>query len=354
MMFLALKEIRHDKIRYGLIVAMIVMVAYLLFMLTGLMNGLSRENTAAITDWQTRTVLLNQNANDTLSQSLITTNQLPPKINNQHEALVGQLPVVMKPIRSQARKQTIQFIGLKENQFIYQKRLKIVNGHRPMNNHEIILDDSLRTKGYRLGSKVNFNSTNTKYRIVGFVHNAKLNIAPIAYGRLRIWQTLRGGNFAASAIISNQGMVGTPGKGLKKYSVDEFINKLPGYAAQNSTFEFMIVFLLVISLVVIAVFLYILTMQKMKQYAILRAQGIPSKTLVWAVVAQSLILMVSGVLIATILTIITMHFLPVDVPMALDPQSMGLMGLALLILGMAGSLLPVSIITRIDPLEALK
>lgn len=116
----------------------------------------------------------------------------------------------------------------------------------------------------------------------------------------------------------------------------------------------MIGFLLVISLIVIAVFLYILTMQKMKQYAVLRAQGIPSKTLVWAVVSQSLILMVVGVLIATALTALTMHFLPIDVPMSLNPQSTSLMITALIVLGMAGSLLPVSIIVRIDPLEALK
>lgn len=353
-MFLALKEIRHDKVRYGLIIAMIVMIAYLLFMLTGLMNGLSRENTAAITNWQTRTVVLNQNANDSLSQSLISPSQLPNKIDNHHEALIGQLPVVMKKDNGKASKQTIQFIGLKSNQFIYQKRLAITSGHRPLNDHEIVLDSSLQEKGYRLGNWVRLNSNHDKYLIVGFANNAKLNIAPIAYGSLNTWKQLRGGNFAASAIISDQTMIGTPGKGLKKYSADEFIEKLPGYSAQNSTFEFMIGFLLVISLIVIAVFLYILTMQKMKQYAVLRAQGIPSKTLVWAVVSQSLILMIVGVVIASVLTVITMHFLPVDVPMSLNPQSMSLMITALIVLGMAGSLLPVSIIVRIDPLEALK
>lgn len=353
-MFLALKEIRHDKVRYGLIIAMIVMIAYLLLMLTGLMNGLSRENTAAITSWQTRTVVLNQNANDSLSQSLISPSQLPSKIDNQHEALIGQLPVVMKNDNGDASKQTIQFIGLKSNQFIYQKQLTITSGHRPLNDHEIVLDNSLREKGYHLGNWVKLNSNNDKYLIVGFANNAKLNIAPIAYGSLNAWQHLRGGNFAASAIISDQTLIGTPGKGLKKYSADEFIEKLPGYSAQNSTFEFMIGFLLVISLIVIAVFLYILTMQKMKQYAVLRAQGIPSKTLVWAVVSQSLILMVVGVLIATALTALTMHFLPIDVPMSLNPQSTSLMITALIVLGMAGSLLPVSIIVRIDPLEALK
>lgn len=36
--------------------------------------------------------------------------------------------------------------------------------------------------------------------------------------------------------------------------MNEFINKLPGYSAQNATFGFMIGFLMIISLVIIAVF----------------------------------------------------------------------------------------------------
>ena len=47
-MFLAIKEIRHEKLRYGLIIGMIVLIGYLMFMLMGMMLGLANENTAAI------------------------------------------------------------------------------------------------------------------------------------------------------------------------------------------------------------------------------------------------------------------------------------------------------------------
>lgn len=353
-MFLAIEEIIHDKLRYGLIILMVVMIAYLLFMLTGLMNGLARENTAAITSWQTRTVLLNQNANDNMSQSLITANQLPNKMNDHHTALVGQLPVVMKADKDKASKQTVQLIGLRRNQFIYQKRLAMVSGHRVRNGHQLVLDQSLRAKGFRLGTKVHLNAANQSFKVVGFAKNAKYNIAPVVYGTLTTWQQLRGGHFVASAVISDQVLTGTPGHGLKKYSANEFINKLPGYTAQNSTFEIMIAFLLIISLVVIAVFLYIITMQKKKQYAVLRAQGIPGKTLVWSVIAQSLILMVSGVVIAVLLTLLTARLLPVTVPLSIEPPIITLMAVAIIVLGMAGSFLPVAVISRIDPLTALK
>lgn len=44
-MFLALKEIKREKLRYGLIISMIVLIAYLIFVLTSLALGLAQENT---------------------------------------------------------------------------------------------------------------------------------------------------------------------------------------------------------------------------------------------------------------------------------------------------------------------
>ncbi len=76
-MFLAIKEILHEKVRYGLIVTMVVLTSYLMFLLMGMMFGLASENTVAIESWGTKAVVLNKNANVSLSQSLIAPSQLP-------------------------------------------------------------------------------------------------------------------------------------------------------------------------------------------------------------------------------------------------------------------------------------
>lgn len=49
-MFLAIKEIRYSKLRYGLIVGIMFLIAYVVFMLSGLANGLSEEFKKAIDD----------------------------------------------------------------------------------------------------------------------------------------------------------------------------------------------------------------------------------------------------------------------------------------------------------------
>lgn len=353
-MFLAWREIKREKLRYGLVIAMIVLISYLLFMLVGLMDGLKNENTAAIESWRTETIWLNKNSNDRLTESVLTRYQDASLPQSSHFARIGDQPAKIELARPHHRHaQTLQFIGLEPTEFIARNRVKLSSGHRVRNNRQLVLDESLKQKGYRLGDRVVLSGSNKQFRIVGFARNAKINISPVAYGTLRAWQQLRGGNFAASAIISDQ-QSQKRGSGMKRYPVQQFINNLPGYTAQNATLQLMIAFLLVISLVVIAVFLYILTMQKKRQYALLRAQGIPAKTLVMATISQSLVLMITGLIIATGLTLLTVQLIPSGIPVMLKANNMLFMGSGLIAIGVVGALLPALMIIRIDPLDALK
>lgn len=352
-MFLALKEIKHEKLRYSLVIGMIVLIAYLIVMLLGLMQGLGNENTAAVESWNTRQVLLDKNANVSMNQSLITKKQVAGL--TKHEALVGQVPIVMKGLKH-GQKQSMQYFGLDRSQYLLKNKVKVVNGRKPQNDHELLLDESLKEKGYRLGQEVKLNSATTHYKVVGFAKDAKFNIAPLAIGSLNTWRELKGTGqqFVASGIWTDQKISTKRQDDLAHYDVQTFIKKLPGYTAQNTTFEFMIGFLLLISLIVIAIFLYILTMQKEAQYAVLRAQGIPAGFIVWSIVAQSIILMVAGVMIATLLAAVTAMVMPAAVPFMIEWPQTVLLDLALLIVGIAGSLLPVRMILKIDPVDALQ
>lgn len=354
-MFLALKEIKHSKFRYALITIMIMMISYLVFILMGMMFGLADENKAAINSWGTQTVFLNKNANGSLSASMITKDQLPKNGLNDHEALVGQVPVVITRAKHQQLKENAQVIGLDRQQFIAKQKIKLTAGHQAKGTHQIVVDEGLRDKGYRIGDQVRLNSSQQKYRIVGFAENAKLNVAPVIYTTLNNWQQLKGVNdqVVASGVVADQAESADRFNQLSRYSVTSFINKLPGYTAQNNTFTFMIAFLMVISLVIIAVFLYILTMQKISNYAVLRAQGIPARHLVNATLAQAAVLMLAGVIGGVVFTWITQLILPAAVPMLMNWPIIAGISIVLVLLGMLGALLPVRMILKIDPVRAL-
>ncbi len=115
----------------------------------------------------------------------------------------------------------------------------------------------------------------------------------------------------------------------------------------------MIAFLMGISLIVIAVFLYILTIQKLPNYAVLRAQGIPNKVLVGATVSQSLLLVLSGLIISTLLTIATAVTMPSAVPIAFDIPILVVVGVGLMIMALIGGLIPVRSVLRVDPISVI-
>ena len=119
------------------------------------------------------------------------------------------------------------------------------------------------------------------------------------------------------------------------------------------TFEFMIGFLMVISLIVIAVFLYIITMQKLPQYAVLRAQGIPARVLVSAVLIQAVLLTIIGLILGAALTAGTFLVVPAAVPLAVNLPLLSGVSVALIGMALLGALIPVRTILKVDPVTVI-
>lgn len=91
-MYLAIKEIKHEKLRYGMIIAMIALISWLIFILTGLAQGLGNQNTAAIDSWNFKSIALNKDADVNLRQSIfdhIRTNQRPAFNQKRNAAWTG-------------------------------------------------------------------------------------------------------------------------------------------------------------------------------------------------------------------------------------------------------------------------
>ena len=351
-MFLAIKEIKREKLRYGLIILMIFLISYLIFVLSALATGLASENTQALESWDAQKVVLNKNANVSMSQSFLTKTDLKKATLSKDEALLGQIPVVVK--KAGRPQISAQFIGVKKKQFIYHDQ-ELIAGRKAKKNYEVAVDQAFETKGYKLGDKLALNGSSRKYKIIGFVKNAKINIAPIIYGTLESWKKLRQGmpTLEASALISRNHNYKYNYKDSKTYPIDQFIKKLPGYTAQNMTFELMIGFLYIISLIIIAVFLYILTMQKMHNYAVMRAQGIPSSTLVKATVSQAIILVLTGLVIGLAAMFVTVKVLPAAVPISFTPEIILTGTVGLLLTAIIGSLIPIRSILKVDPAQAI-
>ena len=57
-MFLAWNEITRNKIKFSLVIGILVLISYLLFLLSGLANGLIKMNTEGIEKWNADAIIL--------------------------------------------------------------------------------------------------------------------------------------------------------------------------------------------------------------------------------------------------------------------------------------------------------
>ncbi len=308
-MFLAINEIRHSKLRYALVIGVMFLIAYLVFFLSGLAYGLAQENRMAVDKWNASDIFLSEKANDSLNMSMIES-ELANELTAKEKAVVAD-------------------ISLKKQYH------------------------------YKIGDKVKLATNNEPLLIVGFTDNAKFNISPVLYTSMETFQTVRYGANSSfqpkttyNAIVT-RGKVSQQPKGLQKLSISKFIDKLPGYSAQVLTFGFMIGFLVVIAAVVIGIFIYVLTMQKIAIFGVMKAQGISSRFIANSVIAQTFILAVSGVTIGLLATIASALILPEGVPFQTNLLFFGVIALLMVLVAIIGALFSVRTIVKIDPLKAI-
>ena len=121
-MFLAIKEIRYSKLRYGLIVGIMFLIAYVVFMLSGLANGLSEEFKKAIDDWDAQEIVLSEDANQVFAASQLTRGDLK-YIEEGEKAPIGLYSEQSK----EKTKKMLQFSAQRKKHFYYQNSRKGMN-----------------------------------------------------------------------------------------------------------------------------------------------------------------------------------------------------------------------------------
>lgn len=355
-MFLAINEIIHSKLRYALVIGLVFLIAYLVYFLTGLAYGLALDNRTAVDKWNADYILLSEDSNSNLGMSMIPRSKFD-EVEDEDKALLAQTPgVVTEEGNEDGEKITVSFFGINKDEFIMPD---IIEGKTYENDEEAVADISLKEE-YQvdIGDRIKLSGNEKVLEIVGFTENAKFNVSPVLYITVPAYQEIRFERIDDSENARINGIVikGEPGtlpEGLEKLKISDFINELPGYNAQVLTFGFMIGFLIVIAAIVIGIFIYVLTMQKVNVFGVMKAQGISSGYIAKSIISQTFILAGTGILLGLGATYLTAVFLPSTVPFQSNILFLGAISLLMLLVAVLAAFFSVKAIVKIDPLEAI-
>ncbi len=355
-MFLALNEIMHSKLRYALVAGVMFLIAYLVFFLTGLAYGLAQDNRTAVDKWEADSIVLSKDANSNLGMSMIT-KKIAEEVEGGKVAYLAQTPgVVTSKDSTEEGKINVSFFGIDKNQFIMPN---LVEGKAFDNDDEAVGDISLKEEyGLAVGDTVKLSGSDKTFKLTGFTDHAKFNVSPVLYTTINAYQEIRfekedtSENARINAIVV-RGKISNLPEDLEQIKISKFINELPGYNAQVLTFGFMIGFLIVIAAIVIGIFIYVLTMQKINIFGVMKAQGITGGFIARSVVAQTFILSFVGILLGLLGTVGTSLVLPDAVPFQSNWLFFGVISLLMLVVAVLGTLFSVRTIVKIDPLKAI-
>lgn len=377
-MFLAWREIRQSKLRFALVTAVLLLVSYLVFFLSGLASGLAGLNREAVDKWQADGIYLTDESDKSLTQSMMEAD-LADEVVADETAVLAQTNLIAD---NGVAKSGVALFGIRPDDFIMPEPTE---GDEFSDEFEVIASDSLKEEGFSVGDELDLSGSEVMLTITGFTDEARFNAAPVLYMNLEDFEKVRPG---AAALPQQEGSAENPDgqpatadQGLPGETVEQpemvnaivvkgsqpdevpddleylesetFIENLPGYTEQNLTLTFMIYFLFAISAAVVAIFLYVLTVQKISMFGVMKAQGISSAYLSRSVIAQTFILAVIGVLFGFGLTVLTGQFLPAAVPVSFDYGMMAIYGAVLIVVAILGALVSVWTIVKIDPLEAI-
>ncbi len=357
-MFLAIEEMRQNKLRYGLILGLLILIFYLVFFLTGLAYGLMQENKTAVDKWQADYVLLDSESNRLITASKIDT-ALLDQVDAGDKALIRQQAGVAYVDKDATtdEKEKVNIFAVETDSFIVPN---IVEGRLYEKTGEVVVDKTLsEVEDFGIGDQIYLSGSDEKVTIVGYTDNAYFGVAPVIYMGFNAFSELMQADkqqAATSSLASGiviRGDVSSVPDELEKVGIADFIEYLPGYKAQNITFGFMIGFLVVISAIVIGIFIFVLTTQKSPIFGLMKIQGLSNGYISGSVLAQTFLLAGLGTVVGLAGTYLSSLVLPSAVPFENNWTFYIVIGLALVIFALLGASFSVRSIFKVDPLQNL-
>lgn len=369
-MFLAWKELTHSKFRYMMMSMIIILIAWLVFILAGLGNGLSTLSAATIKNIDAEHVVYEKTAGATFSKSLLSEDlqtdlEKQKGVDNIAAFGASMASVAKTKTKDANEKVDTAFIGLNEDAYVFPK---VTEGKKIQKSDEfgVVVNDTLKDDGYKIGDQLIVSNSTMKLKIVGFVNNETYNHLPAVFMNLDTWRDYQYAAPGSDNAVKNPVQAffikgeDVDAEKVEKAVADihvatksEAVNGMPGYVEENGTIMMMLAFLVVISAFIIAVFFYVITMQKTQQFGVMKAIGASNGFIARSIVSQVFILSVIGIGLGVVLTYLTALALPEGMPFNLDTTMVVIYAIVLLIIALLSSIISVRQIVKIDPLTAL-
>lgn len=357
-MFLAIRELFYFKLRYMMVALIIFLLSFLVLFVSGLAQGLADDNASSIMnmDEKAEYFVIDEEAELQLTRSLITDTDQQTVDNVVEEAHI--LGVHQGTIQDETETITdVAKFYVDHDSALFPE---VVEGERPTEQGEVLADVSIQEEGYSVDDEFQEDTTEEIFSISGFTNDQRYSHTPVLYMTEDDWLELSGGDeLLASALVlpdTDDDVVNTLNSEMDEaevVTIQDSLSGIPGYSEEQGSLWMMIIFLFIISAFVVAAFFYVITIQKLTQFGILKALGAKVSELANTILIQVGLVTVLSAGAGIGATFIAAILLPADMPFMLPMNLVALLAGVFILVAVLGSLLSLYKVKKVDALEAI-
>ncbi|MCM3602884.1 ABC transporter permease [Robertmurraya korlensis] len=340
-MNMAWKEMKKNKVKFFILGSIVFLISLLTFMISGLANGLSQDNAALIKDLPNGQFYMNTDAEETYNLSRIDRSMQDQILHEQKDAVA--LSIQMGFLNDEKDKHhSVAFVTSTNSKLF-----------KHVNRGEIVLDRTFEEAGIQVGDTLTNNQYSGKFVIKGFVDQKKYSHAPVAYINIEDYKEMYR--------VEDMQLVFIPGgdssqefTGLQSFSNKEFLQTIPSYSAEQTSLNMIIWFLVVISGMLFAIFFYMMNVQKIGLYGILKAIGVKTSTLFHMMWTQMLFITIIALVLSVTLSQVFNLIAPNGMPFSLSTETTLQLSFVFIMIGFLGATLSGIQIKKVAPLQAIQ
>ena len=332
---------------------------FMVLFLSGLASGLGRAVTSAIETMDADSFVVDESAEKMITVSKVETGLLDELRAKGVEA--APLDIHRMHIRKQDddEKLNITYFAIEAGSFIEPEVIEGKGLSHSDGEATILLDDDFRVEGISVGDKVVDAAAGTEFTVAGFVKDRMYGHTSVGYITTDSYTKLRQAlspmyvpEYHAIAVKGDKDL-GLDPDILESVSKKEIIKNIPSYTAENMTITMIVWVLVIISAVIIGIFNYIMTLQKRRQFGVMKAIGLSGGELAGMLICEVCIVSVFAGIVSLGLTFGMAAAMPEKMPFYLEVSNAVTVTAAFVVISVLSSLLSVINISRIDPIIAI-
>ncbi|WP_420117281.1 FtsX-like permease family protein [Micromonospora sp.] len=372
-MFLAVRELRFARARFGLMGAVIALIAVLVVLLSGLSVGLVNDGVSGLQRLPVTSFAFADGVqrDSAFSRSVIDMKAVDTWAGRPDVARATAYGNTLANAKSGSGVEIdLALFGVQPESFLSPQ---VSEGDRLGAPGGIVVSRTAVDAGLRVGDTLTVDRVGTTLTVIGVLPGQHtFGHVDVGYVPLRTWQEIRAGlgpddpvpahvhtEITAVAVQARPGADvdlagGDQAAGTQSMTLDESFGASPGYTAETSTLKLIQYFLYAISALVVGAFFTVWTIQRKHEIAVMRAMGAPTRFLLRDGLTQALILLLlsAGVGVAAGVGLGSLIG-GGGVPFALEASAVAGASLLLIVLGLLGAVAAIIRITAVDPLTAL-